>query len=205
METYLPVNQQQLNLAKQAAADNSAARVEVNRLTHPIITFQTTRFCKRFCRENKYRYVCTLVEPKGVHLRDAVLCEWGNASYAWMLDDLTSPGRLRQFSGKNGARLNDYIYYIANSLPFYERWKDWRFGRKVNVPTYIKEMFPEASKIFFALRAGENIPAIAQKLARSEQPVEAMCQQIMITLTQRKRLHLQIGRASCRERVCLYV
>lgn len=186
----VPINQQHLNLAKQAANGDSAARYDVNQLAHPIISFQTNRFCRRFCRENKHRYVCTLVESRGIPPRDAILCEWGNASYAWMLDDLTKPGRLIKFSGKNGARLNDYIYYIANSLPFYERWKDWRFGRKVHVPTYIKELFPEAGKIFFALRAGEAIPAIAQKLARDEQQVEDMCQKIIIMLTQKKRLHL---------------
>lgn len=190
LATEIPVNQQQLDLAKKAANGDRAARADVNQLVHPIISFQTNRFCKRFCRDNKYRYVCTLVESRGIPARDAVLCEWGNASYAWMLDDLTSPARLMRFSGKNGARLNDYIYYIANSLPFYERWKDWRFGRKVHVPTYIKDLFPEAARIFFALRAGETIPLIAQKLGRSEQQLEDMCQQIIILLTQKKRLYL---------------
>lgn len=190
MDLDLPVNQQHLDLAKQAATGDRAARVDVNQLAHPIISFQTSRFCKRFCHENKYHYICTLLESRTTPSRDAVLCEWGNASYAWMLDDLTNPGRLTKYSGKNGARLNDYIYYIANSLPFYERWKDWRFGRKVHVPTYIKELFPEAGTIFFALRAGEAIPAIAQKLARNEQQVEELCQKIIITLTQKKRLHL---------------
>jgi len=190
LDSDVPVNQQQLDLAKQAANGDSTARANVNQLAHPIISFQTNRFCKRFCRENKYRYICTLQESRRIPPRDAVLCEWGNASYAWMLDDLTNTRRLMQFSGKNGARLNDYIYYIANSLPFYERWKDWRFGRKVHVPTYIKELFPEAGKIFFALRGGETIPAIAQKLARDELHGEDMCQKIIITLTQKKRLHL---------------
>ncbi|MCK4871068.1 MAG: hypothetical protein KAS93_08165 [Gammaproteobacteria bacterium] len=185
-----PVNQQHLDLAKQAAKGDRNARLDVNQLAHPIISFQTSRFCKRFCRENKYRYICTLLESSAPSPRNAVLCEWGNASYAWMLDDLTGSGRLTKYSGKNGARLNDYIYYIANSLPFYERWKDWRFGRKVHVPTYIKELFPEAGKIFFALRAGETIPSIAQKLPVDESTVEDMCQQIIIILTQKKRLHL---------------
>jgi len=189
-DSALPVNQQQIDLAELAASGDKAARREVNELAEPIISFQTNRFCRRFCNENKYRYVCTLVESRSNPVRDAILCEWGNASYAWMLDDLTSSGRLTQFSGKNGARLNDYIYYIANSLPFYERWKDWRFGRKVHVPTYIQELFPEANKVFYALRVGENISLIAQKLGRDEQLVEDMCQQVIITLTQKKRLHL---------------
>lgn len=185
-----PVNQEQLELARRAAGGDRTARQEVNALAHPIISFQTSRFCKRFCRDNRFRYVCTLVELRGAPSRDALLCEWGNASYGWMLDDLTNPGRLTQYSGRNGARLNDYFYHIANSLPFYERWKDWRFGRKVHVPTYIKDLFPDAGRIFFALRAGETVPEIARKLARREADVEAMCHQIMIVLTQRKRLYL---------------
>ncbi len=185
-----PANQEQLDLAKQAATGDKQAREKVNTLAHPIISFQTNRFCKRFCRDNRFRYVCTLTNSNIRPSRDAILCEWGNASYAWMLDDLTNSGRLRQYSGANGARLNDYFYYIANSLPFYERWKDWRFGRKVHVPTYIKDLFPEAGRIFYGLRAGESIAEIAQKLTRSEQDVENKCHQIIIILTQKKRLHL---------------
>ena len=183
-------NAEQLELARNAAQADAAARLTVNELAHPIISFQTNRFCKRFCRDNRFRYVCTLNNSITALPRDAILCEWGNASYAWMLDDLTSENRLLQYSGKNGARLKDYFYYIANSLPFYERWKDWRFGRNIHVPTYIKELFPEAGRIFYALRAGDSVPIIAQKLVRSEQDVENMCHMIVSTLTQRHRLHL---------------
>jgi len=181
---------QHLELARLAADGDSAARAEVNHLAHNIISFQTSRFCKRFCRQNKYRYICTLTEKPDLPPRDAIFCEWGNASYTWMLDDLTNGNRLLQYQGKNGARLNDYFYHIANSLPFYERWKDWRFGRKVHVPTYIQELFPEAKKIFYALRAGESVPIIAQKLHRDESQIEDMCQKIIMVLTQKKKLHL---------------
>lgn len=190
MDEALSLSDRHLVLAKQAAKGDKAARAEVNHLAHPIISFQTSRFCKRFCRENRFRYICTLVELVDTPPRDAVFCEWGNASYAWMLDDLTAANRLTQYSGKNGARLNNYFYHIANSLPFYERWKDWRFGRKVHVPTYIQELFPEAKRIFYALRAADTIPVIAQKLCRDEQQVEEMCQKIILVLTQKKRLHL---------------
>lgn len=184
------VNQEQLQLAQQAANGDKDARAVINQLIHHIISFQTSRFCKRFCRDNKYQYRCTLPGGWGTPPRDAVFCEWGNASYGWMLDDLTNRNRLLQYSGKHGARVNDYIYYIANSLPFYERWKDWRFGRKVHVPTYIQELCPAASKVFYGLRAGEEIPAIAQKLGMSEHDAEQLCQRIIIILTQRNRLHL---------------
>jgi len=119
-----------------------------------------------------------------------LICEWGNASYAWMLDDLTKNSRLRQFKGTDGAKLGSYFFHIANSLPFYERWKDWRFGRKVHVPTYIRDMDDDAARVFLALLGGDNLPTISQKLGRSEKDIEKLTQKIISALTRRKRLHL---------------
>ncbi|KPJ94289.1 MAG: hypothetical protein AMJ53_05565 [Gammaproteobacteria bacterium SG8_11] len=184
------INHEHVRLARTAAQGDPAARKTVNELVQNIIAFQTDRFCKRFCRENQYYYLCTLPKPWGSPPKDAPLCEWGNASYAWMLEDLTNANRLLQYEGKHGARLNDYIYRIANSLPFYERWKDWRFGRKVHVPTYIQDMSPDAGKVFLALRSGDAIANIAQRLGKSETHTESLCQRIVIELTKRNRLHL---------------
>ena len=177
-------------LAQNAAGGDHDARKKVNDLVHPIINYQTDRFCKRFCAENKFLYRCTLPSAWGNAPNDALLCEWGNASYTWMLNDLTNEKRLQQFEGKNGARLQDYLYRIANSLPFYERWKDWRFGRRINVPEYVKEIDPHAVKIFFALRRGEPLALIAQNLQLSEQRTDDVAQKIIISLTRRNRLHL---------------
>lgn len=183
----------QIQLARLAADGDSTARAEVNALIHPIINYQTTRFCKRYCRENRYRYICTLESslnsrrsiPEG-----AVFCEWGNASYAWMLNDLANSNRLNKFEAKNGAQLNHYIYHIANSLPFYERWKDWRFGQRVHVPTYIQGLHPNASNVFLALRRNEEIPIIAQKLGLNEDDTRRLSKQIVVELTRKKRLYL---------------
>ena len=183
-------NQDALALAQSAAGGDKAARRKLNELVDPMIRFQTDCFCKRFCGENKFHYRCTLTSPWGNAPADALLCEWGNASYAWMLDDLTNENRLRRFEGKQGARLQDYLYRIANSLPFYERWKDWRFGRRVHVPDYIKDIAPLAAKIFFALRQGNTIAMAAQNLGITEQLTETVAQKIIVTLTKRKRLHL---------------
>ncbi|NOZ53897.1 MAG: hypothetical protein GXP08_12320 [Gammaproteobacteria bacterium] len=179
-----------VELAVEAASGDKSARTKVNKIVDPIITYQTERFCKRFCNENRYLYSCTLANAWGTPSKDAILCEWGNASYGWMLNDLTNPKRLRKFDGRNNAHLGKYVFQIANSLPFYERWKDWRFGRKIHVPTYIQDMNPNAAKIFFALRSGNNVPLIAQKLAICENDVDAIAQRIIIELTQRNRLHL---------------
>jgi hypothetical protein len=184
------VNEAHVDLARTAAQGDPAARKTVNELVHNIITYQTDRFCKRFCRENQYYYCCTLPKPWGSSPKEAPLCEWGNASYAWMLDDLTNANRLRQYEGKHGARLNDYVYRIANSLPFYERWKDWRFGRKVHVPTYIQDLGPDAGKVFLGLRSHEAVANIAQRLGKSLADTEDLCQRIIMILTQRNRLHL---------------
>ena len=180
----------QLELARQAAQGLAPARAQVNDLVQPIIDFQTSRFCKRFCRENRFRYQCTLSTPYGSAPKGANFCEWGNASYGWMLDDLTNSKRLNKFQAREGSSLYNYLYQIANSLPFYERWKDWRFDRKVYVPSYIQQLGPIAAKAFLALRAHQNIELIAQSLGENTATVENICQQIIMLLTQKKRLHL---------------
>jgi hypothetical protein len=189
-EQKKPAVKDQLELAKAAASGEKNARQQVNTMVQPIIDFQTSRFCKRFCNENQYLYRCTLKPPMGAMHEDAAVCEWGNASFGWMLDDLSRAKRLLQYQGLNDASLFDYFYQIANSLPFYERWKDWRFGRKVHVPTYIKALAPDAARVFFGLRAGDDLELLAQKLSRPLNLVEQLAQSIVCLLTQKKRLHL---------------
>ncbi|MDH3712769.1 MAG: hypothetical protein OET44_02850 [Gammaproteobacteria bacterium] len=179
-----------LALARRAADGDAESRSEVTRLIDPIVQARTAQFCKRFCRENRFRYVCTLADPWGSAPGDAPLCEWGNASYAWMLDDLSRPQRLQRFAARDGAGLRDYLYSIANSLPFYERWKNWRFGRRVHVPTYIAEMEPLAGRVFLALRSGDSAPLIAQQVGCAEAKIDDLSQRIIIELTRRGRLHL---------------
>ncbi len=190
MRQVRDVNHKQVDLARKAAAGDAAARERLNRDIHAIIDFQTERFCKRFCKENRYRYRCTLDAAWDAAPGDALFCEWGNASYAWMLEDLTHSKRLARFAGKEGARIQDYLYIIANSLPFYERWKDWRFARKVHVPTYIQQLHPKAKRIFFALRAGTDMALIAQQCDMLLDQCEWLCEQIVVQLTKKNRLHL---------------
>lgn len=179
-----------IELSREAAHGQASARNSVNEMAHPIITYQTAKFCKRFCNENKYNYVCTLPGTQGKTPAEAVYCEWGNASYAWMLDDLTGPSRLKSFEGRDGSSLRNYFFHIANSLPFYERWKDWRFGRRVHVPLYIQDIGPHAARVFLAMRNGDDIKLIAQNLAKSEDETDRTAQHIIAALTKRKRLHL---------------
>jgi hypothetical protein len=179
-----------ITLARLAASGEPAARKQVNDIADPIIRYQTDRFCKRFCYDNKYHYRCSLEKPWGKSPAGAHLCEWGNASYGWMLDDLTGSGRLQKFEGKNNARLNDYLFAIANSLPFYERWKDWRFGKLLHVPTYVQALHANAAAVFRGLHQQLNPNEIAQKHQLELALVKQLADQIIILLTQRKRLHL---------------
>lgn len=180
----------QLALARAAASGEKNARQQVNALVQPIIDFQTSRFCKRFCHENQYLYRCTLKPPMGSMHADAAWCEWGNASYGWMLNDLSRDKRLLKYQGINGASLFDYFYQIANSQPFYERWKDWRFGRKIHVPTYIQSLSPDAASVFLGIRAGDDLAMLAQKISRPLVDIEQLAQSIIKILTQKQRLHL---------------
>lgn len=183
-------NREDKALAQRAAQGNPGAQRSVYALARPMIEFQTNRFCRRFCAENKYLYRCSLSQPVGSAREDSALCEWGNASYGWMLDDLCRAERLNKYEARNGAGLFDYLYCIANSLPFYERWKDWRFGRRQQVPAYIHAFGKYAGKVFYGLRGQNNLEVIAQQLAIPLKEVEAIAQQIVSTLTRRNKLYL---------------
>ncbi|VAW92051.1 hypothetical protein MNBD_GAMMA22-2322 [hydrothermal vent metagenome] len=180
----------QIGLAQQAASGDSLARQNINTLIHPIISYQTARFCKRFCFENRYRFACTLEKPIAPASHDALLCEWGNASYGWMLNDLVGSKRLLKYQAKFDSSLYNYLYNIGNSIAFYERWKDWRFNGNVHVPTYIQQLHPNAGKVFYGLRAEESIAIIAQKLLCSEDEIQQLSREIIIILTRKRRLHL---------------
>jgi len=183
-------DQEDLDLARRAVQGNADAQQKIYNLVQPMIDFQTNRFCKRFCAENQQLYRCSLSQPIGSAKGDSALCEWGNASYGWMLDDLCKPERLKKFEARNGAGLFGYIYSIANSLPFYERWKDWRFGRKIRVPAYIRSIDERADKVFYSLRSQQDIQSIAQQLALPKNDVETIAQQIITCLTKRHKLDL---------------
>lgn len=179
-----------VNLAHKAAEDDVGSRQQINEIVHPMISYQADRFCKRFCHNNKYYFQCSLPRPWGSPPSNAPLCEWGNASYGWMLDDLTNARRLRNFRGDSGVRINDYLFTIANSLPFYERWKEWRFGKRLHVPTYIQDLHEHAAPVFIGLYKKGNTAEIAQANSLPEQIVAQIAQQIIVTLAQRNKLYL---------------
>lgn len=176
-------------IAKVLAGDASARRV-LSAEVDPIVSFQTDRFCRRYCHQNKYNAQCTLKPPEGPKRDDAPLCDWANASYGWMLGELTNEKRLQAFEGKPGSPFEHYVRVIINSLPFYERWKDWRFGRRVHVPEFIIELDPAAKKVFLALRNGDSISVLAQKVGLSETDAKRIADAVITTLVAKKKLHL---------------
>jgi len=98
-----------LELIKFAITGNKESRQLINKIVDPFITCQSTIFCKRFCHDKSFHYQCSLLKNAWyAPSHDIAFCEWGNASYAWMLEYLTNDNRLRKFAGKNGATLKDY-------------------------------------------------------------------------------------------------
>ena len=154
-----------------------------------LIITKSKKFCKEFCGDNRFQYQCPLDSRWGCQGPDVPLCGFGNDSYVWMRDELTSERRLNKFEGKNGAKLSHYINTIAHSFQFKERWKDWRFGRRIRVPEYVKVIDRDAGKVYWALYDGDGMENIAQRLNRSVSDVELIVKNINIELARRNKSH----------------
>jgi len=189
-QNSLETKHKDVELVKRVVLGDKKARKELTDQVHNTINMTNSRFCKLYCLNHRYEYVCTIDKAWGRHAVDATLCEWGNASYAWMLDDLTKTERLKRFQGDGQGGLKSYIGTIVYSLPFRERWRDWRFGKRIKVPTYIRELDGDAGKIFLSMRSGDDLANIAQRLNRKQEDVENVASQIVAELIQRHRLYL---------------
>ena len=182
-------------IAKNAIQRNKASRIKIIVIAFPIISDKTASFCKKYCQDNKTRFSCTLPEnPYSNSSAGAALCEWGNASYAWMLDDLTSTVRLNNFRGDNGASLKAYLQKISTSIPFRERWKDWRFKNRVYVPTCVKNISPMAAAVFMGQYNQKSTHEISHNLKLPHKFVEHLADKILVTLTKNNKLHVLLPR-----------
>lgn len=184
-------------LLKNAASGDKAARKTLNAVANPFIEFQTDKFCRRFCHGSFKEAQCTLTPPQGSSAatrNSPILCDKANASYAWMLDELTNEKRLQKIRAENTAQLGSYFKTTVNSLPFYERWKNWRFDRRIHVPKYICDIDEQAKAVFLQLHSSRQshreMRLIAQNLGMSENQVRPIAEAILIELTQRQRLHI---------------
>lgn len=181
---------QDLNFVETVLSGNRDARKQLVTQVHGPISSKTEQLCRRFCFGLNRHYQCTLQKPLANLGHSELLCEWGNASYAWMLNELTKNERLEKYAGRNDASLYDYLFVILNSQAFYERWKDWRFARRVYVPTYIAELDEQSSRIFQELVFEKDLAFIAAKLNMPLDQVTHIVDQIIIQLSQRAKLHL---------------
>jgi len=180
-----------VELAQKAKLGVKDSRLKINEIVFPIISKKTGQFCRHYCQKNWQQTICTLPEnPYPTTSNIAPLCEWGNASYAWMLDDLTKPNRLNCYQGKNGASIEVYFKKISNSIPFRERWKDWRFKNRVSAPTCVKNIHKLAPSVFIGLYNQKNTHDISHQLGLAFDFVEEIAHQVLITLTKENKLHL---------------
>ena len=185
---------QDVILAHGAASGSRADRANLTERVHHLISRVNDRLCKRHCQNNRYEYACTIDQGWGRPMSTHHCCEFGNASYAWIMHDLVRPGRLANFKGRNGARLEWYFSKIVYSIPFRERWRNWRFGKQLRVPDYVNEIDPDAGKVFRWMANDEALANIAQRLGRDESTVARIRRKIGIELVKRGRLHMLIRR-----------
>lgn len=182
-------SEEDLQLARRAAAGDVEARRAVAALIDPIARARATKYCKRFCGRHRLEYYCTVDSAYGVQRHDAARCEWGSFSYFFFFDALASSRNLSRYEARDGATLPRFLRAAAASLGLWERWKNKRFQRRVHVLKAIAALDADASRIYFGLRDGDVVPNMAQRLRRSESEVEALAKAIKRILAQERRLY----------------
>ncbi|WP_455219521.1 hypothetical protein [Kaarinaea lacus] len=165
-------------------------QAELFTILNELINNKLNSLCKKYCFNNRFQYHCTIDLLWGLNEPDNPLCEWGNASYAWILDELTHDNRLKKIQGENNSSITRYFSKIIHSIAFIERFKNWRFQRRIRVPEYIKAIDIDAHKVFWGLCDNDQARNIAQRLGRDEQDVSEIIKRINEELVKRKRSHL---------------
>ena len=175
----------QLALAALASMNNKGAIAQIYALVEPLIAYQTDCFCKRFCGRNASSYQCSLANPvidksspATTKTKNKRVCEWGSASRHWMIDYLINKQRLLKFTNRHGDSLYDYFFQIINSLTFFQRWKDWRFGG-ASTPLAIQNMGPAAVTVFKGLAQQRKLRFIADQAGLKLSHVECLAEEII--------------------------
>jgi len=163
---------------------------DIRAVVEPIITRATKTLCKKHCRGERFRLLCTVDASWSRVTQDASLCDRGNEAYEWMLRDLLGGAKLDKFLHSDREGVLKYFTKTVNSQPFYERFKDMRFGERVRIPAYIKAIHPLARRIFWMLRKQETIPYIAQALEQPESVVRTWVNDIYTKLREHSGVHL---------------
>ena len=155
-----------------------------------VIKQHINSLCKKFCFDNRYQYQCTIDKSWHKSPSNAVLCEYGNGTYDWMLVELS---HLKSSNDKKNITitfLEGYYRKIVSSSIFFERYKNWRFQRRIRVPDYIKILDKDACKVFWGLYDQDVIENIAQKLKRKECEIKNIVNAIYVELHKRKRSYI---------------
>lgn len=175
-------NEADYALAQRAAAGDREAREQVTKLVDPLIEAKATFLCKRHCRENRFRAVCTLDPSWGQNRSSAPLCEWGNASYSQFFGELMKSEVLQRYEARNGCSLRDFLRATLDSVGVHERWKDMRFERRVHVPKCVERLGPDARRVFFWMCDHDSIENMAQRLNKTPRELQTIVQSIFDVL-----------------------
>jgi len=148
------------------------------------------RLCKKLCYGNRTHYQCTLDTSWSKTQAGSALCEWGNASYEWMLSELLHLHKQNERNDRKITLIKNYYRKIIHSVSFWERYKNWRFKRRLRVPDYIKVLDPDARQVFWWLHDQDTIINMAQRLNRSTADIRVLVSSIQHELSIRNRTYL---------------
>lgn len=163
---------------------------QFHQITDELINLRLKPLCKKYCFNNRYQYYCTIDPSWGQSDGAAAFCEWGNASYSWFLEELSNDKRLEKVRGETSNAITRYFSKIVHSIAFLERFKNWRFQRRIRVPDYIKAIDIDAHKIFWGLCDQDTAANIAQRLGRKQNEVSRIITRINQELARRNKNHL---------------
>lgn len=159
-------------------------------IAEPLIARASKDLCKQHCRGERYRWRCTIDDAWNRGTRDAPLCDRGNETYEWLWRDLLGGSKIEKFKDSGAEGIERYFNKTLSSGPFYERFKDMRYGDRVRVPPYILALGAVARRVFWLLRKQQPTEVIARLVEQSESQVDATIREIRARLQSHGALRL---------------
>ncbi len=151
-------------------------------VAEPIIARASKDLCKQHCRSERYRWRCTVDDTWNRAPQNAPLCDRGNETYDWLWRDLLGGRKSEKFTGSGADGIERYFNKTLSSQPFYERFKDMRYGDRVRVPPYILSLGAVARRVFWLLRKQQPTEVIARLVEQPENQVSATIREIRARL-----------------------
>ena len=165
-------------------------REQLRTIAEPMIARRTRELCLEHCQNQRYNFHCTVDAHWGLTAHDAPLCDRANETYDWMFRDLLGGVKPEKFARSSSEGVAHYFSKTVRSEPFYERFKDMRFGGRVRVPAYVKAVHPLAHRVFWLLRKQEPIAQIAQALQQPENTIQNIARGLRALLHEQGSSHL---------------